>query len=77
MPYEAVVEREDGTWVFVVEGDRAVRRAVEVRRGNELFEEVVSGLREGERVVVGPPDHLKDGDRVRVSRDGGAGEAAK
>lgn len=75
VPYEAVVEREGGAWVFVVEGDRAVRRAVEVRRGNELYEEVVSGLREGEKVVVAPPDQLKDGDRVRVRRDG-AGETA-
>lgn len=75
VPYEAVVERDGGTWVFVVEGDRAVRRAVEVRRGNELYEEVVSGLRDGEKVVVAPPDQLKDGDRVRVQRDG-AGETA-
>lgn len=77
VPYEAVVEREGGTWVFAVTGDRAELRAVEVRRGNELYEEVVSGLREGERVLIAPPEHLKDGDRVRVSRGGGAGEAAK
>jgi|GEM_PF-241592 HlyD family secretion protein len=75
VPYEAVVELDDGTWVFVVEGDRVKRREVQVRRGNELYEEVVSGLAEGEMVVIGPPDHLQDGDRVRALRGGGADAA--
>lgn len=75
VPYEAVVERDEGTWVFVVEGNRVRRQEVEVRRGNELYEEVVSGLQEREMVVIGPPDNLQGGDRVRVPRGGGSGAA--
>jgi HlyD family secretion protein len=59
----------DVAGVFVLEGDRVRFRPVEVGIMGEFDLEVRSGLRPGERVVVGPYQvlrTLKDGDRVRV-----------
>jgi macrolide-specific efflux system membrane fusion protein len=48
------VRREEGDRVVVVqEGDRLVRRAVKTGWKDKTYTEVLSGLREGERVVVG------------------------
>jgi len=53
IPNQAV-RREDGDRVvFVQEGDRLVRRAVKTGWKDKTYTEVLSGLKEGERVVVG------------------------
>jgi HlyD family secretion protein len=49
----------------VVEDGRAVLRDVEVGRTNGRETEIVSGVAEGERVVVYPGDKIADGVRVR------------
>lgn len=52
--------------VFVVEGSRAVRRPVEIGiRGTQRVE-ILSGLREGDRVISPVSSDLTDGTRVRV-----------
>ena len=54
--------------VFVVEDDIAHQRAVETGLSDATLAEIVSGLEDGEEVVVGPYRSLKDledGDRVR------------
>jgi macrolide-specific efflux system membrane fusion protein len=49
-----VVRREDGDRVvFVQEGDRLVRRPVKTGWKDKAYTEILSGLKEGERVVVG------------------------
>lgn len=59
--------RESGGWAaFIVEGERAHRRAVKVARRNNLEAMVEDGLKPAERVVVYPSDALKDGSRVEV-----------
>lgn len=52
--------------VFVVRGDRIERRAVTLggERGGDV--EVLSGLADGERVVVDGPITLRDGDPVEI-----------
>jgi HlyD family secretion protein len=50
--------------VFAVRDGRTEIRVVEVGRRNGAFAEVVSGLREGEPVVLHPSDSLRDGSRV-------------
>jgi HlyD family secretion protein len=42
-----------GNWVFVVDGDRAVRRDIKLGRkmGSEYFE-VLEGLKPGEKVIT-------------------------
>lgn len=57
--------RSDGDWAaFAVDGSRAALRRIEIGRRNDTHAEVVSGLREGESVVLHPSDALKDGARV-------------
>jgi RND family efflux transporter MFP subunit len=54
--------------VFVVSRDRVERRAVQVgaAQGSEI--EILTGLSSGERVVVGDPGDLSDGDEIREER---------
>lgn len=52
--------------VFVVEKKRARLRKVHVGHSNGLAAEIVSGLAEGEMVIVHPDESIKDGTRVRV-----------
>jgi len=70
IPPEAVrVEGSQGI-VFVYAGDKVERRRVTLGPIVEGQRRVTSGLRDGERVVVAPPDTLKDGDRVKLGESG-------
>lgn len=41
-----------GEWIFVVDGNQAVRRKIKLGRENPLYYEVLEGLKEGEKVVT-------------------------
>lgn len=64
VPYEAVVEKEGVKKVFVVENQLAVLREVTIGVDSALSTEILSGLTEGETVVVSPGEELLDGSRV-------------
>ena len=49
-----------GNWVFVVEGDEAVRRDVRIGRQNPEYFEVLSGLMPGERVVTSSYENYEE-----------------
>jgi multidrug efflux pump subunit AcrA (membrane-fusion protein) len=70
VPAEAV--REDGAngVVFVYANDRVQRRRVTLGRNVGASRHVLSGLRDGERVVLSPPLSLRDGDAVRLAEKG-------
>jgi RND family efflux transporter MFP subunit len=63
LPAEAV----QGTNVFVIDGDHAARRAIEVGIRGTRAVEVLSGLTESDRVATPYPLPLRDGGKVRVS----------
>ena len=67
VPAEAV--RGDGASavVFVVAGDKVERRSVALGRAVGGNRQVLSGVRDGERVVLAPPESLKDGDGIRLA----------
>jgi RND family efflux transporter MFP subunit len=73
VPAPAVGVGEDGAFVFVVEADSVVRRAVGLGLTAEGWVEVARGLREGELVVTSGHTNLRPGTRVRVA-SAGAGE---
>lgn len=59
-------ETSGGNWVFVVEGDRAVRRPVRLGRQNPFYFEVVDGLEVGDRVVVSSYERLSEAEVLRL-----------
>lgn len=65
-PISTVFRRGKGWSVFVVTGNRARVRDVEIGHRNESEVEILSGLREGEQLVDHPPSELSDGMRVRT-----------
>lgn len=66
VPLEAVVSFAGVTKVFVVENNVARAREVEVGRVREGRQEILSGLKEGETVVVTGQTKLYEGVSVRV-----------
>ena len=57
--------RKEGKWqAFAVVSGQAERREVGVGQRNATWAEVLSGLEEGESVVVFPPQSLQDSARV-------------
>jgi multidrug efflux pump subunit AcrA (membrane-fusion protein) len=68
VPTEALLGDEGEKFVFVVdESSRARRRAVAVAGRANGLAEVVSGLAEGDEVVVSGHDRFGDGDPVRIA----------
>ncbi len=59
IPNQAVRREDGGRVVFVQEGDRLVRRPVKTGWKDKTYTEILSGLKEGERVVVGEVENGK------------------
>jgi len=49
-----------GKWIFVIEGDKASRRDIELGRENPYYYEVISGLKDGESVILSNYDDYKN-----------------
>ncbi len=53
--------REGSDWAaFVAENGKAVKRRAEIGQRSGLSAQVLSGVREGERVIVHPDDRVRD-----------------
>jgi HlyD family secretion protein len=65
IPAGALFRSGEGWAVFVAEGGRLRERLVDVGRRSQARAEVLSGLAEGDRVVVYPSDRVADGVRYR------------
>ncbi len=79
VPIQAVLVEEDLAqartlrYAFVKRGGNAVRVPVEVGLSDDSYQEITSGLNEGDEIVVGPDRVLRaleDGDRVVVRQNG-------
>lgn len=49
-----------GKWIFVVNGNKAIRRNIKLGRENPLYYEVLEGLKEGEKVITSTYKDYKD-----------------
>jgi membrane fusion protein (multidrug efflux system) len=58
--------------VFVVNGEKAQKRVITTGMGTTAMIEVLSGVQPGDRVVTRGAFALRDGDRIVVSKGGGA-----
>jgi HlyD family secretion protein len=66
VPASALFRDGDGWALFVVQDDTAHKRAVQVGQRNGLHAQILSGLRQGARVIVHPDDQVRDGVRVAI-----------
>jgi RND family efflux transporter MFP subunit len=67
VPVAALVREGDETAVFVVSGDKAQRRVIEVGLADREHVEVRSGLRAGEQVITRGQAGLPDGAQVSTA----------
>ncbi|MCS7464314.1 efflux RND transporter periplasmic adaptor subunit [Paenibacillus doosanensis] len=68
IPTLSVVREGGETFVFVLAGDQVEKRKVEMGRLNETNQEVLSGLKEGEQLVVSGQHQLKDQEKVQLAQ---------
>ena len=66
VPLEAVIQFAGVTRVFIVENGIAHSREVRAGRIHEGEQEILSGLKEGEKVVITGQSKLREGARVRI-----------
>ena len=69
VPERALVPVEDKQYVFVVQADKVTRREVTVGLRKPGMAQIISGLSEGENVVVEGTLKLRDGSGVKVITD--------
>jgi len=67
VPREAMVERGGRKVVFVLQGQRVIRRPVVPGLGDDEIVEIRQGLEVGERIVIRGLETLTDGTKVQVS----------
>ncbi len=68
IPQEAVLEKDGQKWVFVVRDTRAHLQRISAGLERDDLVEVVSGLEEGQIVVIAGPSDLEDGDTVIIEQ---------
>lgn len=65
VPMSSVFRRGQGWSAFVIENGRAKLRDVQIGHRNETEVEILSGLAQGEDVILHPSNQISDGVRVR------------
>ncbi|MEF2966162.1 efflux RND transporter periplasmic adaptor subunit [Paenibacillus sp. M1] len=66
VPVGAVQYEGDQTFVFKIEGDKAVKVPVTTGKEGDDVIELVSGVAKGEQIVTEGAESLKDGDKVSI-----------
>jgi len=66
LPESSIIPIESTHYVFVVKEEKAVRKAIKIGRRHPGVVEVISGLLEGEQVVVEGALKLRDGSVVSI-----------
>jgi HlyD family secretion protein len=69
VPTSVLFRVGNGWAAFAVEGDRARRRAVTIGQEAGLITQVLSGLNEGDQVILHPENSVQDDVRVRAERE--------
>jgi HlyD family secretion protein len=67
VPAGALLRSDKGWELFAIRDGRAQRAPLQIGHVGSRVAEVLGGVRTGERVVVFPPDALRDGMRVKAS----------
>ncbi|GAA4839987.1 darobactin export ABC transporter periplasmic adaptor subunit [Paenibacillus vulneris] len=67
VPTYSVIKDGQDSYVYVLSGDIVEKRPVQLGRLNDTTQEILSGVKEGELVVVTNPGQLKDKERVQYT----------
>ncbi|HRQ88562.1 MAG TPA: RND transporter, partial [Bacteroidia bacterium] len=67
VPVGALFRRGNDWMVFVVRDGKALRRTVGIGRNNGVAAQVLSGLEEGDEVILHPPETLEEEGAVTSS----------
>ncbi len=68
-PADAVISKDDQTWVWLVDrDDRVSRRDVTTGETRDQRTEILDGLSGGEKVIVDPPQEIGAGSLVKTAR---------
>ncbi len=65
----AVFEMNQKNCVYVIEGGKAILREIETGLEGEDYMEVISGLSEGETVILSPGGDISDGVRIKEMKE--------
>ncbi|WP_276353575.1 efflux RND transporter periplasmic adaptor subunit [Cohnella caldifontis] len=68
VPTLSIVREGSENFVYVLNGDKAEKRKVELGRLNELNQEILSGVKAGEKLIVSGQNQLADGEKVQVAK---------
>jgi RND family efflux transporter MFP subunit len=66
VPTLSVVREGGDTYVFVINGNAAEKRKVQLGRLHETYQEVLSGVKEGDQLVISGQNQLKDKEAVQI-----------
>ncbi|MBO9583275.1 MAG: HlyD family efflux transporter periplasmic adaptor subunit [Flavobacterium sp.] len=69
IPRGAFNQEAAGKWIFVVNGNKAVRRNIKLGRENPSYYEVLEGLKEGESVVTSSYTDYKDIEELSLNKE--------
>jgi len=65
VPDMAIFEMDNEKYVYIVENEKAALRKIEAGLEGEDYIEIISGLSEGETVIVSPSTDISDGTRIK------------
>ena len=66
VPVSAIVKYEEYDSVYVLVGNRVKEKKIDTGRRLDNMVEIISGLETGDRIVMSPPDKIKDGKKVKI-----------
>ncbi|MDH3220502.1 MAG: efflux RND transporter periplasmic adaptor subunit [Gammaproteobacteria bacterium] len=66
LPASSLFRYQDGWAVFVIEGNHARRRQIEIGQRNGLAAQILAGVEPGESIIIHPSDAVEDGRRVKI-----------
>ena len=66
VPKNAVITEDEEEAVFVVDGDKVIKQLVQIGYTNTSHVEILSGLNEGDTIVITGLGSLKDGSKISI-----------
>jgi HlyD family secretion protein len=69
VPYEAVVEKDGQNYVYMVDKEQAKQVPVEIGLEGDLSIEITKGLKQGDVVILNPPDDLENNQAVKPTME--------